>query len=174
MRQRMRTGITVLALGTALAGHPGCARDQGLVGNEDRPPIIVMGGSIIMEMHPLPGESASRDWVDNGNGQNWKPNHQQGKASNKFIVSVLHPAGGECTGLQGTAVQLFHDGQGGPLHVINASQEPNIGPKGRLKENNSLALKTLTFTEGTFTHIRVAEKECQVNANSQVWIWPRS
>ena len=62
MRQRMRAGITVFALGTALAGNPGCARDQGLVGSEDRPPIIVKGGSIILEMQPLPGESASRDW----------------------------------------------------------------------------------------------------------------
>jgi hypothetical protein len=168
---RTRVAITWFAFGAVAAGILTFAAYK-LMSDEDRPPIVVKGGSIIFEMHPLPGQPTSPNWVDDGNGQNWKPDHPAGTKVAKFIVSVINPDG-QCSRLEGNAVQLSHSAGNDKLHVNVGGQEPNVGPKAKLTADNGAALRTLRFADGDLTAVRVQNTECKLKSDSQVWIWPK-
>ncbi|CAN5876124.1 hypothetical protein BH24ACI5_BH24ACI5_22020 [soil metagenome] len=47
----------------------------------DRPPMVVKGGSVRIELHPVKGMSKSPDWVEEGAGKDGNLTRQVGRAS---------------------------------------------------------------------------------------------
>jgi hypothetical protein len=86
------------------------------IGDEERPPIIVKGGSIIFEHE--------KGWAEAA-GDDWKPDHPEGKPIDGFIVQIKR--GGQVTQeFRGALLHFLH------LHrfiVGIAHDEPKVNPR---------------------------------------------
>lgn len=108
-------------LGYALAG----AED------EDRPPIIVKGGSLIFESGDVDGdadEKTGKPWKQVGS--DWQPDHKEGKKTQWFSVAI-RGGSGSCPALSMTReVNVFYEVQGTEtaFRLMIKPRGPNKGP----------------------------------------------
>jgi hypothetical protein len=97
------------------------------IGDDDRPPIIVRGGSITFEH--------DRGWAEHGG--NWRPDHDTGKPV-KELVAYIRPYGTkeECTGreLRGTRLDFEY---ASTFRILIAGREPMVAPRGLLTRDSS-------------------------------------
>jgi hypothetical protein len=137
--------------------------------NEDRPPIIIRNGSVIIEQAPRRGKAKHPDWGADGN--EWKPDHPEGADVTTFRVSVTDPEKGDCEDLVGDVVKIFHSGSSVPITFrITGNKQPRVGPKGQLAK---IANKRRTLAaNGTAKEVNVNGKSCLLSSEAVVWIWP--
>jgi hypothetical protein len=157
------------AAGFAIAGLVGLCmrflmhkRDE-----DDRPPILVRDGSVHIEQTPVPGEADVPEWV--GDGDNWRPDHPNGREIHRFLVSVTDPRSGSCKKLTGNTVRIFRDSSP-PIHFVVAGGEPKVGPKGILTKDPSVA--RLLKASGRPKEVQVGGHTCMLSEDAVVWIWP--
>lgn len=144
----------------------------------DRPPIIVKGGSVLIENQPLKGKSTGPGWSDDGS--DWKLDQQDGVDVSAYLVGVVAGVSGSCEDLRGETVVIQHNGSGPQLTFRIADDQPKVGPKGQLTPETSGGLKRLRFGDESVrpTTVLVYDQNpqqgqsCELGANSQVWIWP--
>lgn len=85
MTDRTKAAITGFVVGAAAGVLLGYTLDK-LGGNEDRPPIIVKGGSLIFQ--------SAKPWrQSSANSRQWQPNHPEGKETNNFQVMFIGGSG---------------------------------------------------------------------------------
>lgn len=144
----------------------------------DRPPIIVKGGSVLIENQPFKGKSTGPGWADDGS--DWKSDQQNAVDVSKYLVGVVGGISGSCEDLEGQTVEIEHDGSGSTLKFRVTGNQPKVGPKGQLTPETSGGLKRLRFGDANVHPTRVLVYDqnpqqaatCQLGSNSQVWIWP--
>ena len=92
MTEKTKWGLAGLAAGALITGaviYTAVIRD-----NEDRPPMVVKGGSLIFQSG-VNSANPGKQWQKNPNAQNeWQMNHSAGKPTNAF--SVMMTGSGTC------------------------------------------------------------------------------
>lgn len=145
-------------------------------GDEERPPIIVRGGSIVFENQPFGSTGQSKLWVPSGT-QKWKPDHRDGQRITGFRVTV---PGTSCA-LNGNPVKISRT-------IGSATQEYDIKKEGffrvdpkveapqgvEMEVNNSIPKTTLSSrdTGGTITQVRIGGNSCPVSAGQEIHVQP--
>jgi hypothetical protein len=138
--------------------------------DDDRPPIIVRGGSVVFELQLIPGETASRDWVPDGG--DWTPDQPNGHVTTTLTVTI-DSQDPTCQSLEGPTVHVLRTPNNTPpLHVAAAGGKPKVGPMNQLNPDNSGQLKTLSYTAGSLVGIRVGSKDCPVTNSNEITIQP--
>lgn len=135
MRKRIAWSFIGLALG-AIGGWFAHTLRRKRIGDEDRPPIIVRGGSIEFE--------TECGWDDAGG--DWRPYHNEGRPVRQFIAHIRPVGQTECAGreLRGTILHFEHVHR---FHVIITGREPMIGPRGYLRRPTSYH-RTVKYSGG--------------------------
>src|SRR5687768_12122536 len=64
----------------------------------DRPPIIVKGGSVLIENQPYKGKATGPGWADDGS--DWKSDQQNAIDVSKYLVGVVGGVSGTCEDLE--------------------------------------------------------------------------
>ena len=147
-------------------------------GLDDRPPIIVKNGSVVIENQPFKGKSTGPGWTDDG--QDWNSDQQNANDVDKYVVGVVGGVSGTCEDLEGKNIVIDHSGSGAPLTFKVAGKQPKIGPRGQLMPDTSYGLKRLKFGNADVRPTKVSvydnnpgeAQSCELGVNSQVWIWP--
>jgi hypothetical protein len=170
--------IAVLAVATAVAYALGFFDFNG---NEERPPIIVRGGSIVFENQLVSGTGQSKRWVPSGT-KKWKPDHQEGKRINDFEVTFT---GVQCATLTGHPVRITRTNGSGATETYDIKREGwlRVDPKVvapqtvDLVVNNAIPKATLTSpdTGGAITEVRIGGSSCALPAenNAEIIVQPR-
>ena len=167
-RQKLALFVTVTAL--LVVGYYATLQFFSLQ-QEERPAMIVKGGSIHLELLPVKGKSQSPAWVDEGT-QGWKPDHANGVGVTMFLVAVTNPQSGICQNMSGPQVQLTHSAINRPIIIMEVNGEPSVRPKDLFTPNNAPPLKQIYNVDpGKITEIQVSGDKCVLNADSVVWIW---
>lgn len=140
--------------------------------DDDRPPIIVRNGSVILEQTPLPGQAMYPTWMQDGN--EYRPNQANGESVSGFLVAVVNPASGTCEGWTGNVVQVSRK-TGPPLMFVIAGGQPRVGPAGQLRPDSTNARKL--SSDSAMDQVKVVsqgggEQSCPLGATSEVWLWP--
>ncbi len=88
--------------GLLVLGYSALTEDDAM--DEDRPPIIVKGGSLIFESGDAsssdPDESTGKPWV--AMGSDWQPDHPRGKKTKWFSVNLVAADQQQCPALSMT------------------------------------------------------------------------
>ena len=123
-----RAGIAAIGLavgvGVGLLVSPGAE-------DEDRPPIIVKGGSLIFQSGDPDGdaeEQAGKRWKQVGS--DWQPDHDDGKKTSWFSVAI-RGGSGSCPTLSMTReLTVTYEAQGleTNLRITTKPRGPNKGP----------------------------------------------
>ena len=135
-----RAGFAVLGLagGFALGLLVGAGAED-----EDRPPIIVKGGSLIFQSGDPDGasdEKAGKSWKQVGG--DWQPDHDNGKKTNWFSVAI-RGGSGSCPALSMTReLTVTYEAQG-----LESNFRVTIKPRGPNK-GAAPAIVGSGFTEG--------------------------
>lgn len=95
-------------------------------GDEDRPPIIVRGGSISFD--------TDVGWTDDG--ADWKPYHPDGRPVRELVAFIRKTGGPDCAGreLRGRALHFQHVHR---FMVTISGGEPRVNPKGLLMRDKT-------------------------------------
>lgn len=141
--------------------------------DDDRPPIIVRNGSVILEQTPVRGRAMYPTWVVDGS--EYRPDHANGASVSGFLVAVVNPASGTCEGWTGNVVQVSRK-TGPPLMFVIAGGHPKVGPAGQLQPDSANARKL--SSESAMDQVRVVDSSggaqtCPLGGSSEVWIWPQ-
>ncbi|HXG57027.1 MAG TPA: hypothetical protein VNJ03_16735 [Vicinamibacterales bacterium] len=172
-----------LSIGAVLGVLTGAAVmysfQQPSVEDDDRPPIIVRGGSLIFESGDTkkskPGKPWRKETVTDSAGQSevqWKPDHEKARSVGLFVVSFENgtdASGATCVSefLPELTVIYDHDGEAGtpairylisrrPRNNGNGTMAPTVIQTAPLTEDNTSVpdYPTLTLT-GTETKIAI-------------------
>ena len=143
----MRERVAWTFIGTVLGAIGGWLAHAFLrrpLGDEERPPIIVRGGSIEFE--------TEKGWTEAGH--EWKPDHFEGKPVEEFIVYIKRSGVTGCSGrtLRGTIVRFQHVQ---PFMVIITGEEPRVTPRGLLERDRTLKRVKFNAGSGPLGEIRV-------------------
>ncbi|MDQ3488619.1 MAG: hypothetical protein M3468_12950 [Acidobacteriota bacterium] len=170
MTTKQSVGLVITV--AALLGVGYCAVQRFGFQSEDRPAMIVKGGSIHLELQPVKGKSQSPEWVDEA-GAGWKPAQANTKGVTMFLVAVTNPKSGDCENMTGPQVQLTHSAIKRPIIIMEVNGEPSVRPKDLFTANNTPPLKQIyNMDAGTIIDIQVGGNKCELNPDSVVWIWP--
>ena len=119
-----------LAIGALLAGTAVfllASREAG--DDEDRPPIIVRGGSLLFESDE---NAIGKPWHVKDKGQNteqWQPNHAAGKVASWFVIEIEVGQGtGSCPALSMTQGEVTFTRRGQQIKMSMAAG--HAGPLG--------------------------------------------
>ena len=153
MTSRTKTAIGIAAL-TALAALGFWILNLLMVGDEDRPPIIVRGGSL--EFENGTDDRPGFDWEHSPLGFRMK--HDQGRAIGKFQLYFTGGAG-NCNRRAVTDFTVIYaengTGPGAAYEVRARRSEPSIsGPKLEIDSTNSKKLR-VDGTSKDFTIVGV-------------------
>ena len=101
-------------------------------GNEDRPPIIVQGGSLVIQSgdpkSSNPKHRKGKPWLKDG--AHWKQKHDNGKDVKTYSVS-FQGGGGSCGPTFATEVRVTYQLKSGDRVVILIGRADKSGPRER-------------------------------------------
>ena len=118
-------------------------------GNEDRPPIIVRGGSLVIQSgdpkSSNPNHKKGKPWLKDG--AHWKQEHDNGKDVKTYSVS-FQGGGGSCSPAFATEVRVTYQPKSGDKVVILIGRADKSGPE-KEKEPRIVSAKELVVDNST-------------------------
>ena len=145
-----------------------------MAGNEERPPIIVRGGSLVIqsgdERSTKPAHKKGKPWREPGSDRKrWKQKHDNGKHVTTYAVS-FQGGGGTCSPVHATDVRVIYQLTGGDrVDVVigrdktddSDDLEPLITSSRELTPNNEREQPTLTLPlDGSIVSISAGGNTC--------------
>lgn len=169
-------GLLVLGAVTLLDHHE----------DEERPPIIVKNGSLIFESGDSksedPEEKTGKPWHEVGN--EWQPDHPEGKKVKWFSVGVQGPGGCPALAMTKQVTVTYKNADGTETDFVikmsprgpGGTDSPAIAG-GTLTANNSIANPTLTYGtagQGAISRVRfqgqgIGNVECPDPISLRIW-----
>ncbi len=143
------------------------------LGDDERPPIIVRGGSLVIqsgkEKSSNPKHETGKDWIDIKDRKRWKQKHDDGKHVAAYSVSFPED-GKSCSPAHVPEVRVtYQPTSGDPVVVVigrelsanGKDMEPLITSTAELTAVNGTAQPTLTFpSKGTIVSIAAGSNVC--------------
>jgi hypothetical protein len=158
--------VAVAAVGGA-ALIAGAVILVGLADDEERPPIVVKHGSIVMEVADLAGKPR-RPWAKDLIGRQWKPKQPKGKDVVTFDV-VVTGADGTCNPMSGDEITVDYVETAGQTRTFRfyrqrfagfGKHEPKVDSPVDLTVDNSTVPRLMYSADGKIRKVTVGGQSC--------------